>query len=97
MSRVESLLVLQVVSNSVNGLDVDKADYLARDALMVGLHRQLDCSHIAPLFTQYSRVSVAILTNYDSIAGCLLLCCQLGAYVTLRCLPDAYVLLCNVT
>jgi HD superfamily phosphohydrolase len=37
-----SLLVLQVVANSTNGIDVDKIDYLQRDALMAGIGQRYD-------------------------------------------------------
>jgi hypothetical protein len=38
------LLLLQIVANAVNGVDVDKLDYLRRDALMTGIGATYDFS-----------------------------------------------------
>ena len=36
--------IYQIVSNSVNGIDVDKFDYMTRDTYMLGLTFNFDCS-----------------------------------------------------
>lgn len=38
--------VYQIVSNNLNGIDVDKCDYLVRDCTNVGLKRNFDCQRL---------------------------------------------------
>ena len=38
--------IYQIVSNNKNGIDVDKFDYIKRDARSVGLHYGYDCSRL---------------------------------------------------
>ena len=57
--HVHPALPLQVVSNAVNSLDMDKVDYLVRDTLLCGVALQQDCRAFLPLVTQHCRVRVA--------------------------------------
>jgi HD superfamily phosphohydrolase len=38
--------IYQIISNNLNGIDVDKLDYLARDTRQLGLHSGYDCERI---------------------------------------------------
>lgn len=74
---------VQIVSNAVNGLDVDKVDYLVRDSLMAGVSRQqLDVSHFIPLVTQHCKVSSrAEAAAAAEAEACTQTACELTACV----------------
>eukprot|EP00057_Strongylocentrotus_purpuratus_P009581 XP_011664055.1 PREDICTED: deoxynucleoside triphosphate triphosphohydrolase SAMHD1-like [Strongylocentrotus purpuratus] len=48
MLRENKLYLYQIVNNSVNGVDVDKWDYLARDTLYLGMKSAFDFNRILP-------------------------------------------------
>jgi deoxynucleoside triphosphate triphosphohydrolase SAMHD1 len=44
--KEDNSFLFQIISNNVNGLDVDKYDYLMRDARNIGLTYSIDCSRL---------------------------------------------------
>ncbi|XP_071511170.1 deoxynucleoside triphosphate triphosphohydrolase SAMHD1-like [Diadema antillarum] len=51
--RENKFYLYQIVNNSVNGVDVDKWDYFARDALFLGMKSAFDFQRIIPFVRVY--------------------------------------------